>query len=43
MITAFIETFQPSDSPPAGVDVVLSKPFRLETLREAIAMVLPKA
>jgi CheY-like chemotaxis protein len=41
MITAFIETFQPSDLPPAGVDFVLSKPFRLETLREAIAKVSP--
>ena len=39
MITAYAEMIQASGNPLTGVDLVLSKPFLLETLREAIAKV----
>jgi CheY-like chemotaxis protein len=40
MITAYAEMLRSSGNPLAGVDSVISKPFLLETLREAIAKVL---
>lgn len=44
MATAFAADFQPSGKPSGGVDYVLSKPFTVTELREAIAMVMsPKA
>lgn len=40
MITAYAETLSPSDNRLAAVDSLVSKPFRLEELREAISHVL---
>ena len=37
MITAYAEMLQSSGNPLTGVDFVISKPFLLENLREAIA------
>ena len=37
MITAYAEMLQNSASPMKGVDFLISKPFLLENLREAIA------
>ena len=37
MITAYAELLQSSGNPMTGVDFVISKPFLLENLREAIA------
>jgi CheY-like chemotaxis protein len=37
MITAYAELLQSSGNPLKGVDFVISKPFLLENLREAIA------
>lgn len=42
MITAYAEMLQSSGSPLPGVDCLISKPFLLENLREAIAKVLPE-
>jgi hypothetical protein len=42
MITAYAEMLQSSGDPLAGVDCVISKPFLLENLREAIAKVSPR-
>jgi len=39
MITAYAEMLQASQNPLAGVDFVISKPFLLDNLREAIAKV----
>ncbi len=39
MITAYAELLQSSGKPATGVDAVISKPFLLENLREAIAKV----
>jgi len=39
MITAYAEMLQASGNPLTGVDLVISKPFLLENLREAIAKV----
>jgi CheY-like chemotaxis protein len=39
MITAYAEMLQTSQSPLTGVDFLISKPFLLENLREAIAKV----
>ncbi len=39
MITAYAEMLQTSGNPLTGVDFVISKPFLLENLREAIAKV----
>lgn len=41
MITAYAEMLQASGHPLNGVDLVISKPFLLENLREAIAKVAP--
>ena len=41
MITAYAEMLKSSGNPLAGVDCIISKPFLLEDLREAIAKVLP--
>jgi len=41
MITAYAEMLQSSGNPLPGVDFVISKPFLLENLREAIAKVSP--
>jgi two-component system cell cycle sensor histidine kinase/response regulator CckA len=41
MITAYAEVFQASGNEVSSVDFVLSKPFLLENLREAIAKVAP--
>jgi CheY-like chemotaxis protein len=41
MITAYAEMLQASGNRLTGVDLVLSKPFLLENLREAIAKVTP--
>ena len=41
MITAYAEMLQSSGNPLTGVDHVISKPFLLENLREAIAKVTP--
>ena len=43
MITAYAEMLQASGNPLGGVDLVVSKPFLLENLREAIAKVTPLA
>jgi CheY-like chemotaxis protein len=44
MVTAFAADFHPSGKPTGGVDCVLSKPFTMIELREAIALVMsPKA
>lgn len=40
MITAYAEMLQASGNPLLGVDFVISKPFLLENLREAIVKVL---
>jgi CheY-like chemotaxis protein len=42
MITAYAEMLQSSGDPLPGVDYLISKPFLLENLREAIAKVLPE-
>jgi CheY-like chemotaxis protein len=39
MITAYTEKLQSSRKPLPGVDLLLSKPFLLEDLRQAIAKV----
>lgn len=41
MITAYAEMLQSSGNPLPGVDCVISKPFLLENLREALRKVLP--
>jgi len=41
MITAYAEMLKSSGNPLKGVDFVISKPFLLENLREAIAKVTP--
>ena len=41
MITAYAEMLQSSGNPLKGVDFIISKPFLLENLREAIAKVTP--
>src|SRR6266851_9590974 len=43
MITAYAEMIQSSGNPLSGVDFIISKPFLLENLREAIAKVTPAA
>jgi CheY-like chemotaxis protein len=43
MITAYAEMLQSSGNPLKGVDWIISKPFLLENLREAIAKVTPAA
>ncbi len=43
MITAYAEMLQASGNPLTGVDFVISKPFLLENLREAIAKTAPLA
>jgi CheY-like chemotaxis protein len=43
MITAYAEMLQASGNPLPGVDFVISKPFLLENLREAIVKVLRPA
>jgi CheY-like chemotaxis protein len=43
MITAYAEMLQASGNPLTGVDHIISKPFLLENLREAIAKVAPAA
>ncbi len=43
MITAYAEMLQSSGNPLTGVDFVISKPFLLENLREAIAKAAPVA
>ena len=43
MITAYAEMLQASGNPLPGVDHLISKPFLLENLREAIAKVTPAA
>ena len=40
MATAYAADFQPSGKPTGGVDWVLSKPFSMAELREAIALVM---
>lgn len=40
IITAYAETLESSDNPQLGADCVLSKPFCLQEMREAIAKVL---
>ena len=41
MITAYAEMLQSSGNPLKGIDFVISKPFLLENLREAIAKTTP--
>ena len=41
MITAYAEMLQSAGNPLTGVDFIISKPFLLENLREAIAKVAP--
>jgi CheY-like chemotaxis protein len=43
MITAYAEMLQASGNPMPGVDFMISKPFLLENLREALSKVLPKS
>jgi CheY-like chemotaxis protein len=42
MISAYAEMLQASGNPLTGVDFVISKPFLLENLRQAIAKVTPR-
>lgn len=42
MITAYAEMLESSGDPLPGVDCLISKPFLLENLREAITKVLPE-
>jgi CheY-like chemotaxis protein len=41
MISAYAEMLKSSSNPLPGVDFILSKPFLLKDLREAIVRVLP--
>ena len=41
MITAYAEMLKSSGNPLPGVDFIISKPFLLKDLREAVAGVLP--
>ena len=41
MITAYAEMLQAAGNPLTGVDLIISKPFLLENLREAIAKLAP--
>jgi CheY-like chemotaxis protein len=41
MVSAYAEMLKSSGDPLTGVDFILSKPFLLADLREAIARVLP--
>ena len=41
MITAYAEVLQTSGNPLVGVDFIISKPFLLDNLREAIAKTSP--
>jgi len=41
MITAYADMLKSSENPLPGVDRIISKPFSLAELREAIAKVLP--
>jgi CheY-like chemotaxis protein len=43
MITAYAEMLKSSSNPLPGVDFIISKPFSLADLREAIAGVLPES
>jgi CheY-like chemotaxis protein len=43
MITAYAEMLKSAGNPLTGVDCVISKPFQMENLREAIAKVIPPA
>jgi two-component system response regulator HydG len=43
MITAYAEMLQSAGNPLPGVDFMISKPFLLENLREAISRVTPVA
>ena len=43
MATAFAADFHTSGKPAAGVDCVISKPFSLTELREAITKVIPES
>ena len=43
MITAYAEMLQSNGTPLPGVDFMISKPFLLENLREAISRVAPAA
>ena len=43
MITAYAEMLQSNGTPLPGVDFMISKPFLLENLREAICRVTPDA
>jgi CheY-like chemotaxis protein len=43
LITAYAEMLQASGNPLKGIDFTISKPFLLESLREAIAKVMPVA
>ena len=42
MITADAEKMEAVHTPPAGVDLLMGKPFRLDHLREALNTVLTK-
>ena len=42
MITAYAEMLHAAGNPLTGVDCMISKPFLLETLRDAIAKVTPQ-
>ena len=43
LITAYAEMLQASGNPLKGIDLMISKPFLLKNLREAIAKVTPVA
>ena len=43
MITAYAEMLQASSNPLPGIDFMISKPFLLENLREALMKVVPKS